>query len=216
MPSDTAGGAARRHDAGRYVAAFRYRSDEVLPLDPREAPLLPLLLDTTYYLDRSAGRVPPAILALIAERPHLVHTSATTCAELAVSIGLLDPRDARTPATAAAIQMHLDRMALDTTVSPGPASWTEAAVLAGILARTQGLAMSKRGLTPDQECCQRGRRRELLLDALLYLTAIEHGLLLVSGNLRHMDLLLQIRPSRNVLLYRPAGAARGEARSSGG
>lgn len=165
-----------------------------------------MLLDTTYYLDRGAGRVPSAILDLIAERPHLVHTCATTCAELAISIGLLDPRDARTPSTTAVIQAHLDRMALDMIVSPGPASWTEAATLAGILARTQGLAVPKRGLTPDQECCQRGRRRELLLNALLYLTAIEHGMLLVSGNVRHMDLLLQIRPSRNVLLYRPAGA----------
>lgn len=206
MPSDTAGAAARRHDPGRYVTTLRYRSDAALPLDPQAAPPLPLLLDTTYYLDRSAGRVPPAILALIAERTRLVHTCATTCAELAIGIGLLDPADARTPATTAAIQAHLDRMALDRTVSPGPASWTEAAVLAGILARTQGLAVPKRQLTPDQECCQRGRRRELLLDALLYLTAIEHGMLLVSGNVRHMDLLLQLKPSRNVLLYRQIGS----------
>jgi hypothetical protein len=35
-------------------------------------------------------------------------------------------------------------------------------------------------------------------------TAIEQGMLLISADVRHMDLLLQIRPSPNFLLYRPA------------
>lgn len=90
------------------------------------------------------------------------------------------------------------------TVAPSALAWTEAALLAGILARTQGLALPKRSLTPDQLCCQEGRRREMLLDALLYLTAIEQNMLLLSGNIRHMDLLTQLRPSGHVLLYRPA------------
>jgi hypothetical protein len=29
-------------------------------------------------------------------------------------------------------------------------------------------------------------------------------MLLVSANIRHLDLLLQVQPSANVLLYRPA------------
>ena len=176
------------------------------------APQLPLLLDTTAYLDRSAGRLPRPILDLVSTRQRLVYTSATTCAELAISTGLLDPSDRRTPVAVASIRAQLDQVPLDRIVSPGPASWPEAAVLAGILARTQGLAVSKRELTPDQECCQRGRRRELLLDALLYLTAIEHGMLLVSGNVRHMDLLMQVKPSRRVLLYRPVVARQGPER----
>jgi len=44
----------------------------------------------------------------------------------------------------------------------------------------------------------------LLLDALLYLTAVEQQMLLISANVRHMDLLLQLRPTQNVLLYRPS------------
>lgn len=95
-------------------------------------------------------------------------------------------------------------MEQDRTVAPSAAAWTEAAVVAGILARTQGLAVPRQRLTEDQACCQRGRRRELLLDALLYLTAIEQNMLLISGNIRHMDLLMQLLPSANVLLYRPA------------
>jgi hypothetical protein len=99
-------------------------------------------------------------------------------------------------------------------VSPSAATWTEAAIVAGIPARTQGLATDKGQLSEAQICCQRGRRRELLLDALLYFTAIEHDFLLVSGNVRDLDILLQVRPSPNVLLYRPADWVSAAAHSS--
>lgn len=80
-------------------------------------------------------------------------------------------------------------------------------VRAGILARTQGLAVPKRALNADRLCCQEGRRRELLLDALIFLTAVEQDMLLISANIRHLDLLLQLHPAPNVLLYRPAEPA---------
>jgi predicted nucleic acid-binding protein len=166
--------------------------------------VLPLLLDTSVYLDRSAGRLPVSIRALIAARQHLVYNCGVVCAELAISIGLLNRRDPRTRGTIAAIRAHLEQMQRSKTVAPSALAWTEAAILAGILARTQGLALQKRSLTPDQICCQEGRRREMLLDALLYTTAIEQNMLLLSGNIRHMDLLTQLRPSDHVLLYRPA------------
>jgi hypothetical protein len=158
------------------------------------------------YLDRSAGKLPNHIRALIAARQHLVYNCGVVCAELAISLGLLDPADPRTPANTAAIQRHLDQMEKDKTVAPSAAAWTEAAIVAGILARTQGLAVSKRRLTHDQACCQEGRRRELLLDALLYLTAIEQNMLLLSANVRHMDLLMQLQPAPNILLYRPSSS----------
>ena len=207
MPSETIGAAARRHDPAAHTATLRYRPDAALPFDPAAAPALPLLLDTTYYLDRSAGKVPAGIRALIASRRHMVHNCGVVCAELAISIGLLDPADPRTAATTSAIQTHLDHMARDSTVAPSASAWTEAAVLAGILARTRGLARPKRTLTADQACCQQGRRRELLLDALLYVTAVEQDMLLISANVHHMDLLLQLHPTGNVLLYRPTSAA---------
>lgn len=203
MPSEAIGAAARRHNPGAHTSTLRYRPDTALPFDPAAAPVLPLLFDTTYYLDRSTGKVPQGIRALIASRQHMVHNCGVACAELAISIGLLDPADPRTATTIGAIQSHLDHMSKDKTVAPSASAWTEAAVLAGILARTQGLATSKRALTPDQVCCNQGRRRELLLDALIYLTAVEQDMLLISANIRHMDLLLQLRPTANVLLYRP-------------
>jgi hypothetical protein len=203
LPSETAGEAASRHNPAAYTATLQYRADAALPFDPAAAPVVPLLLDTTYYLHRSTGKVPQGIRALIASRQHMVHNCGVVCAELAISIGLLDPADPRTTATIGAIQSHLDHMSNDKTVVPSPSAWTEAAVLAGILARTQGFAASKRTLTPDQVCCNQGRRRELLLDAMIYLTAVERDMLLISANIRHMDLLLQLHPTPNVLLYRP-------------
>jgi hypothetical protein len=166
--------------------------------------MLPLLLDTTFFVHRGAGKVPRGIRALVESRQHMVHNCGVACAELAISIGLLDPADPRTAATTAAIQAHLDHMTVDKAVAPSASAWTEAAVLAGILARTQGLA----ALNPDQLCCQQGRRRELLLDALFYLTAVECNLLLISANIHHMDLLLQLHPTYNVLLYRPTAESR--------
>jgi hypothetical protein len=203
LPSETLGAVARRYNPAAYTAALRYRPDTALPFDPAGAPAAPLLLDTTYYLHRSTGKVPQGVRALIASRHHIVHNCGVACAELAISIGLLDPADPRTPGTIAAIQAHLDHMSKDRTVAPSASAWTEAAILAGILARTQGLGASKRALTSDQVCCQQGRRRELLLDALLYLTAVEQDMLLISANIRHMDLLLQLHPTAQVLLYRP-------------
>jgi predicted nucleic acid-binding protein len=207
LPSDTIGDAARRHDPSAYAAALRHRPDAALPFDPAIAPFLPLLLDTTVYLHRSTGTLPPGIRALIASRQHMVHNCGVACAELAISIGLLDPDDPRSAATIAALRAHLDHMATDRAVAPSASAWTEAAVLAGILARTQGLAVPKRALNADQLCCQQGRRRELLLDALIFVTAVEQDMLLISANIRHMDLLLQLNPTPNVLLYRPTGRA---------
>ncbi len=190
MPSETIGAVAKRHNPSAHTATLRYRPDAALPFDPAAAPVLPLLLDTTFYLHRSTGKLPEGIRALIASRRHMVHNSAVACAELAISIGLLDPIDPRTTNATAAIQAHLDQMSLDKTMAPSAPAWAEAAILAGILARTQGIALPK-------------RRRELLLDALIYLTAVEQDMLLVTANVRHMDLLMQLHPIGNVLLYRP-------------
>jgi predicted nucleic acid-binding protein len=183
-------------------------------LDAEAAPDFPLLLDTTVYIDRSRGKLPRPILARIRAAQHRIYHCGLVCAELAISLGLLTPNHPRTPTTSAPILAHLDHMVSHRGVSPSAAAWTEAAVVAGILARTQGLAIDKGQFSEAQRCCQRGRRRELLLDALLYFTAIEHDFLLVSGNVRDLDILLQVRPSPNVLLYRPAGWVSAAAHSS--
>jgi hypothetical protein len=65
--------------------------------------------------------------------------------------------------------------------------WLEAAVLAGILARTQAI--------PKQD------RRKFLNDTLLFLQAADAGAVMISRNSPDLDLLLQMKPQVGVLLY---------------
>jgi len=102
---------------------------------------------------------------------HPVLHAAPALAELSLVVGLLDHEDARTPASLQPIR----------TLSPAGSLWIEAAVLAGILARTQGIPR------PD--------RRKLLNDALLFLLTEDSGTVLVTRNIRDFDLLLQISPA---------------------
>ena len=82
-------------------------------------------------------------------------------------------------------------MAPTRIITPSADAWIEAAVIAGILARVQGYP--------------RENRRALLNDALMLLAAVEAGAVLISRNIRDMDLLLRFRPEASVLLYdRPA------------
>lgn len=70
---------------------------------------------------------------------------------------------------------------------PAAALWVKAAVLAGILARTQGIP--------------RADRRKLLNDALLFLLAEDASAVLLTRNVRDFDLLLQIKPGVAVSFY---------------
>lgn len=144
------------------------------------------MLDTTVYLDAlKAPGLPVAIAALIAR--NVVLHSAIARAELAISIGHLDPAHPKTAAHRAPLMEVLARMAPARTVAPGADAWTEAAIIAGILARIQA--------------DRREDRRAVFNDALMLLTSIEAGATLISRNVRHMDLLLRFRADARVLLY---------------
>ncbi|MEA2772921.1 MAG: hypothetical protein QOD93_5883 [Acetobacteraceae bacterium] len=145
-----------------------------------------LLLDTTVYIDgmKRIG-LPSDIQALLAN--HTVCHSSICVGELAFGFGRLDPNHVDTARNRSAIAAILDRFTPESFVDLSPAGWARAGVMAGSLARTQGFAQD--------------RRRALLLDAALFVTAQESGTTLVSGNLSDMDLLLQIGGKADVLLY---------------
>jgi len=144
------------------------------------------MLDTTVYLDAlKAPGLPTAIATLVAR--NVVLHSAISCAELAVSVGHLDLAHPLAAVHRAPLVETLSRMAPTRIVAPSAAAWTEAALIAGILARIQGYP--------------RESRRAVLNDALILLTALEGGATLISRNVRHMDLLLRFRPDAHVLLY---------------
>ena len=159
------------------------------------------MLDTNFYIAHAGNRLPHAVLAFVEART-VLHCGVAL-AELAVTAGLLDPADPRTPTYRDPLRRLLETIRLADCRSPGPAAWAEAGMLSGILARTQlGLAGPKKGLSSAEACCQPGRRREALLDALIFLTAREQDAILVSSNIADMDLLSRFRPDVRVLLFR--------------
>jgi predicted nucleic acid-binding protein len=143
------------------------------------------MLDTTVYIDAQKGKLADALSARIAVA-EIVH-SAVALGEIAAALGLLDPAHPGTPHVAKVLRETLATADPQRTTAPSTQAWLEASVLTGILARTQGL--------------RKDNRRKLLNDALIFLSAAEVDAVLVSRNVKDMDLLLQLRPGVRVLLY---------------
>lgn len=176
-----------RHDPASWIRTLAYRAQAELPFDAGAVGGgTPVMLDTTVYLDALKPPGLPTAIATLVARNVVLHCSIA-CAELAVSVGHLDPSHAQTARHRAPLIDILSRMAPTRIVAPDADSWTEAAIIAGILARIQGYA--------------REGRRTVLNDALMLLTAVQSRAALVSRNIRHMDLLLRFRPDAEVVLY---------------
>lgn len=158
-----------------------------LPMDPTALPgNAVLLFDTTVYIDQAKPSGLPLLLSARIAASEVRH--ARLCiSELAFGYGNLVPGHPASARNRTQVQTILGRIAETAIVDLSAAGWAKAGALAGILARTQGLA--------------RDQRREMLLAAALFVTAQAHRVTLVSANLRHMDLLLQIAGPASVLLY---------------
>ena len=181
-----AGSILARHDPAAWLRPLRYRSRGELPYDAAAVPPdSPLLLDATVYVDGLKGDLPADIIALVASR--VILHGAPVLAELAVTVGLLDPRDQRTRTSLEPILDTLRHIPAQRIVAPTDEMWLEGAVLSGILARTQGI--------PKEH------RRKLLNDSLMFLMASEAEAVLVSRNAHDFDLLLQMKPEVGILLY---------------
>jgi len=182
-------------DPAAWTRQLARRPDAGLPFDPAAVPPgAAILPDSCFYIDALKGLVPPGVAALVRTptRP-LLHS--TVCrAELAAGAAKLPPADPRTPASRIRIASMLARMPTGQYVQPSPSAWDGAGKLAGTLARTQGLA--------------RGAHLALILDAAILLTALERGATVLTANVGDFDLLQQLRPEAQVLLYRlvPSGS----------
>ena len=175
-----------RNDPGRWPRPLTHRPKADLPFDPLQvAAGAFLLFDATVYIDQLKGQMPTSIVNLMASRT-ILH-GAPALAELTVTIGALDPADRRTQAALIPIVEMLTRIDPSRIIAPSYEVWLEAAIMAGILARTQAI--------PKQD------RRKFLNDALLFLQAADSGAVMLSRNSRDLDLLLQLKPRTRVLLY---------------
>ena len=175
-----------RHDPARWRRTLSHRSKDSLPFDPLRIPTdASLLFDATVYIDQLKGQLPLAIVNLIASR--IIFHAAPALAELAVTIGALDPADRRTRSAVGPIVDTLTRISTSRVIAPSYEVWLEASMIAGILSHTQGVSKQD--------------RRRFLNDCLLFLLASASGCVLITRNSRDVDLLLQLKPHTAVLLY---------------
>lgn len=146
---------------------------------------VPLVLDTNVYIADAAGLLPQAVEALL-DRALLFHCSVCLT-ELAIGISAGDPSQRRWTTARDHYAEVMKAIPETRILTPDRAAWLDAGVLAGILARTQGL--------------QTHQRKELLNDALIFLTATRSGFPLLTSNARDFDLIQQLAPEGLFFIY---------------
>jgi predicted nucleic acid-binding protein len=145
-----------------------------------------LLLDTCVYIDQMQDRSPGILDNLIAQRQ--VNHSSVAIQELMHTVGVLDPRDARTARAVAEIEQEIKAMPPHRIFAPDIEILGRAALLSGILCRLQGYG-------------KEGKLRALQ-DCVLFLQAQKLGLVVLTANVGDYDILLQLIPSGRALFYR--------------
>ena len=176
----------RRLKPEKNVATLKRRDDAELPFVGGPVGVgAPLLLDTTVYIDTLQDRLPDAVAELI--RLRQPEHSSLAVAELAHAYGRLEPSHAGTADVLRTIRSVIDAIPQHRLGEPSVRATIEAGILSGTLARARRLPKTQPGL---------------LVDAILFLQAVESGCHLLSRKIGDMDLLLQIFPAGRVLLYR--------------
>ena len=166
----------------------------LLPDDADPRSIGPVLLDTCVFIDNGHNRLPIGARRLLAARG-LVHVSSVTGMELAYAFGRLDPADAPTERSLHHLRFVLDRAPVHRVVTATPADYALAGVLAGTLARTQGLTHEA--------------RRKLLLDCVIFSSARRHGLTVLTANHSDFSLLAMLLPDGKAAFYRAVGRLQG-------
>jgi len=177
----------RRYKPERYTRPLQRRADSELDfLETVRVKPAKLLYDTTVYIDVLRDRFPMTgqLMLRAVEAWH----SPVTEAELISAVGLLEPHNSRTRPVIDRIAAVIDQRPTQRTIVPDVIVWREASILSGILARLQGF--------------DKGQRRRLMNDALLFVTARRHGCTLLTRNLSDFDLMQQLEPAGRVLFYR--------------
>jgi predicted nucleic acid-binding protein len=163
------------------------RAEELLPQLTPDLPIrLPLLYDTTVYIDQLQGR----LAAELSDALELAETwhGAVALAELAHAATRVDPARPDHRAVVGAVLETIEDAPSHRVLTPTPSQWRNVGLLDGLLARLEGR--------------DRDDRRRTLNDALMLLLARDNGLTLLTRNLRDMDLLQQLVPQAKVLFYR--------------
>ncbi|GJE02995.1 type II toxin-antitoxin system VapC family toxin [Methylobacterium isbiliense] len=168
------------------IGALRHRtSRELLHAEQLRPGPLVLLPDTTVYVDMAAGRMPSAAFELVREATQL--HSVVCLSELAQGLSLHDPKATRYRAMRGHYVELVRRIPANRVLTPDDEVWIRAGILTGSLTRTQGY--------------QSHQRKELLADALIYLSAAKAGVPVLTRNAGEFDLLNQLHPAGRVIVY---------------
>lgn len=144
-----------------------------------------LVPDTNVYIRAAAGTLPALVQDLV-ERALLFHCSVCL-GELATGIANANPS---LPSWSALRDHYLelfDSIPSARLLNPDAQVWTDAGVVAGVLARTQGF--------------QKHQRKECLNDALIYLTAAKAGLPVLTADNHQFDLIQQLAPEGQFIQF---------------
>lgn len=147
-----------------------------------------LLLNTCVYIDILSGRAPLSVNDVLDAR--ISHHSTVAVQELMHTVGALDPEHPDTKTVVRSISTAIGSMNPWRTHSPDIDVSGRAALLSGVLCRTQGYA--------------KDARLRALHDCTLFLQAQKLGLTVLTANVADFDILLQLIPSGRVLFYRVA------------
>lgn len=146
----------------------------------------PILYDTTVYIDVLHGRLSDHLKREIA-RLEPWHCSVAE-SEMTYLCGRLDPAHYGTGHVVRQIGSIVDHWPPNRVLIPDRAIWREAAILTGILSRLQHAR--------DED------REQTMNDALIFLSALQHGCTVLSRNVRDFDLLMQLVPAGKAVFYR--------------
>ena len=173
-------------------AIFRQVKPDRRRAQVEPAPSIPLtdigvraavVLDTNIYIDMAAGRFEPEIRAKLAGCLH--HHSIVALAELAQGVAAYSP-EAKSYASVKAYYLGLfKRVPRMRLLVPDADVWMRAGTVAGLLSRTQGF--------------QPHQRKELLVDALIYVDAAKHGLPVLTRNVRDFGLIAAVHGAGTVV-----------------
>lgn len=176
----------RRLKPEKYHNKLEYRDRSQLRFLPSLKPPFPkFLLDTTVYIDALQGRLPDN--AEIALRAGSLWHSTVTEAELAALAGLLDPKHANTSSVIAKVAASIELRPAHRILTPDRDIWREAGILAGLLARLQQYGKNE--------------QRKALNDALIFLTAVKNGCVVLTRNISDFDLLMQLEAKGQAVFY---------------
>lgn len=164
----------------------RRKNHELNWIDDTPVIGVPVLLDTTVYIDTLQGRSPCVLDAFI--RLRTCNHSAVCLSEMTHVFGRLDPADPRTGRALRAVRETILDIPSHRLSAPDAETWGAAGILAGVLFRLGSYSS--------------GAERKCLNDALVYLQARKLGFPVLTGNLKDFDFLNQLVPDGRVMLYR--------------